>query len=91
MSTFRHKQTFLPHYVIISASLWKIVGFEVLTVVGTKMAVFWVVASCSLVELPDYMALQPRRQPSMQDILDTIPGQISVLCSAEVHRSEINL
>jgi hypothetical protein len=50
--------------------------------VSTKMAVFWVVAPCSLVEvyqrfrgpcclhhqggklLPDYMALQPRRQPS---------------------------
>jgi hypothetical protein len=41
----------------------KKVGFEVLMAVGTKMAVFWVVASCSLV-LPDYMALQPRRQPS---------------------------
>jgi hypothetical protein len=67
------------------------VGFEVLTAVSTKMAVFWVVAPCSLVEvykrfrgpcclhhqgdrgkglwnvdklLPDYTALQPRRQPS---------------------------
>jgi hypothetical protein len=30
-----------------------------------KVAVFWDVAPCSLVEvLPDYMALQPRRQPS---------------------------
>jgi hypothetical protein len=27
------------------------VGFEVLTAVSTKMAVFWVVASCSLVEV----------------------------------------
>jgi hypothetical protein len=27
------------------------VGFEVLTVVSTKMAVFWVVALCSLVEV----------------------------------------
>jgi hypothetical protein len=26
------------------------VGFEVLTTVSTKMAVFWVVAPCSLVE-----------------------------------------
>jgi hypothetical protein len=26
------------------------VGFEVLTAVSTKMAVFWVVAPCSLVE-----------------------------------------
>jgi hypothetical protein len=64
----------------------KCVGFEVLTAVSTKMAVFWVVAPCSLVEfyqrfrgpddggskdlwntgklLPDYTALQPRRQPS---------------------------
>jgi hypothetical protein len=27
------------------------VGFEVLTAVGTKMAVFWVIAPCSLVEI----------------------------------------
>jgi hypothetical protein len=27
------------------------VGFEVLTAVGTKMAVFWVVAPCNLVEI----------------------------------------
>jgi hypothetical protein len=27
------------------------VGFEVLTAVGTKMAVFWVVAPCSMVEV----------------------------------------
>jgi hypothetical protein len=27
----------------------KIIGFEVLTAVSTKMAVFWVVAPCSLV------------------------------------------
>jgi hypothetical protein len=38
------------------------VGFEVLMAASMKMAVFWVVASCSL--LPDYMALQPRRQPT---------------------------
>jgi hypothetical protein len=38
------------------------VGFEVLTAVSTRMAVFWVVAPCSLVE--DYTALQLRRQPS---------------------------
>jgi hypothetical protein len=42
--------------------------FEVLTAVSTKMAVFWVAAPCSLVEvyqlLPDYTVLQPRRQPS---------------------------
>jgi hypothetical protein len=63
------------------------VEFEVLTAASMKMAVFWVVAPCSLVEvyqrfrgtyclhhlgdddgnvgkLPDYTALQPRRQPS---------------------------
>jgi hypothetical protein len=28
-----------------------IVGFEVITAVSTKVAVFWVVASCSLVEV----------------------------------------
>jgi hypothetical protein len=39
-----------------------IVGFEVLTAMSTKMAVFWVVVPCKL--LPDYTALQPRRQPS---------------------------
>jgi hypothetical protein len=66
-------------------------GFEVLTVVSTKMVVFWVLARSSLVELyqrfrgpccrhhqgddvkglwnvgkllPNYTALQPRRQPS---------------------------
>jgi hypothetical protein len=27
------------------------VGFEILTAVSTKMAVFWVVAPCSLVEV----------------------------------------
>jgi hypothetical protein len=35
----------LPKCIIIY------VGFEVLTAVGTKMAVFWVVAPCSLVEV----------------------------------------
>jgi hypothetical protein len=28
-----------------------LIGFEILTVVGMKMAVFWVVAPCSLVEI----------------------------------------
>jgi hypothetical protein len=45
------------------------VGFDVLTAVSTKMAVFWVVAACSLIEigklLPDYTALKPRIQPSL--------------------------
>jgi hypothetical protein len=30
---------------------WNLVGFQVLTAVITKMAVFWVVAPCSLVEV----------------------------------------
>jgi hypothetical protein len=34
------------------------IGFEVLTAVSTKMAVFWVVA--------DHTELQPRRQPSLK-------------------------
>jgi hypothetical protein len=33
------------------------VGFEVLTVVSTKMAVFWVMAPCSLVEVYRFIAL----------------------------------
>jgi hypothetical protein len=47
-------------------------------IIATKMGVFWIVAPCNLVELyqrfrglcclhqlvPDYTALQPRRQPS---------------------------
>jgi hypothetical protein len=31
--------------------MFTLVGFEVLTAVSTKMAVFWVVAPCSLVEV----------------------------------------
>jgi hypothetical protein len=42
--------------VMETLSLSKQAGFEVLTAVSTKMAVFWV--------LPGYMALRPRRQPS---------------------------
>jgi hypothetical protein len=78
-----------------------ILGLKVLTAVSTKMAVFWVAAPCSLVEvyqrsrgpcclqhhhpddggskdlwnvgklLPDYKALQPRRQPSSILILSS--------------------
>jgi hypothetical protein len=46
------------------------VGFEVLTAASMKIAVFWVVAPCSLhlrnvgKLLPDYTAQQPRRQSS---------------------------
>jgi hypothetical protein len=52
------------------------VGFEVLTAVSTKMFVFWVAATHRPDDggskdlwnvgklLPDYTALQPRRQPS---------------------------
>jgi hypothetical protein len=57
----------------------KIVGFEVLTAVSTKMDVFWAVAPCSLIEVyqcfrgpcclhhqgDEYCtAVQPRRKPS---------------------------
>jgi hypothetical protein len=38
-------------------ALATLVGFEVLTAVSTKMAVFWVVATCSLVEV--YQRLSP--------------------------------
>jgi hypothetical protein len=38
------KRTFILTHEIL-------VGFEVLTAVSTKMAVFWVVAPCSLVEV----------------------------------------
>jgi hypothetical protein len=58
------------------------VRFEVLTAVSTKMAVFWVVAPCSLVEVyqrfrrpcclhhqGDESSLQPRRRPySLSDL-----------------------
>jgi hypothetical protein len=36
-------------FILLTSSNW--VGFEVLTAVSTKMAVFWVVALCSLVEV----------------------------------------
>jgi hypothetical protein len=40
-------------------------GFEVLTAVSTKIAVFWVVEPCSLVEVyPDYTVPQTGRKPS---------------------------
>jgi hypothetical protein len=44
-----------------SSDTLEFVRFEVLMAACMKMAVFWVVVPCSLV---DYMALQPRRQPS---------------------------
>jgi hypothetical protein len=34
---------------IVTLTLYQPVGFEVLTAMSTKMAVFWVVAPCSLV------------------------------------------
>jgi hypothetical protein len=37
---------YIGHHLIKTVK----VGFEVLTAVSTKMAVFWVVAPCSLVE-----------------------------------------
>jgi hypothetical protein len=39
----------LCHFGI--SNLPKLLGFEVLMVMSTKMAVFWVVASCSVVEV----------------------------------------
>jgi hypothetical protein len=51
----------------------KSVGFEILTAVSMKMAVFWIVAACSLVNvgklLPDFAALQLRRQPSSYKVM----------------------
>jgi hypothetical protein len=56
--------------------VYHLVGFEVLTAVSMKIAVFWVVAPCSAIDggskdlwnvgklLPDYTVLQPRRQQS---------------------------
>jgi hypothetical protein len=47
----------IPHkfYINSKVSVFKtvlfLVGFEVLTAVSMKMAVFWVVAPCSLVEV----------------------------------------
>jgi hypothetical protein len=42
--------------------------FQVLTVMSMKMAVFWDVAPCNLVDIgqyvPDYTVQHPRRQPS---------------------------
>jgi hypothetical protein len=59
------------HFTNVQLFCYKVV-FEVLTAVSTKMAVFWVVAPWSLVEvyqLPDYTALQPRRQPSSYSVI----------------------
>jgi hypothetical protein len=39
------------NYCIEAKNNIKKVGFDVLTAVGTKMAVFWFVALCSLVEI----------------------------------------
>jgi hypothetical protein len=69
-SSFSWSITFMLLWIL---KVHNLVGFEVLTAVSTKIAVFWVVAPCSLVEvylwsvsklLPDYIVLQPRRQPS---------------------------
>jgi hypothetical protein len=71
------------------------VGFEVLTAVGTEMAVFWVVAPCSLVEVyqrfrgpcclhhqgdcSDNTAQQSRRQPSTIISLNSVNQLIFVM------------
>jgi hypothetical protein len=44
------KQSIHELYRVVQKEVYK-VGFEVLTAVGTKIAVFWVVAPCSLVEV----------------------------------------
>jgi hypothetical protein len=44
--TSTHPYVFMEH-----RDRFILVGFEVLTAVSTKMAVFWVVAPCSLVEV----------------------------------------
>jgi hypothetical protein len=38
-------------YAALSRNNENFAGFEVLTAVSTKMAVFWVVAPCSLIEV----------------------------------------
>jgi hypothetical protein len=82
LNTFLFSLYLLHSLRVLFLHSYFLVGFEVLTAVSTKMAVFWVVAPCSLVEvyqrfrgpcclhhqgspwLPDYTALQPRRQSS---------------------------
>jgi hypothetical protein len=49
-SPFRSTETFVKILENYKNNVNR-VGFEVLTAVGTKMAVFWVVAPCSLVEI----------------------------------------
>jgi hypothetical protein len=41
----------LNYFVTVPSKVKLIAGFEVLTAVSMKMAVFWVVAPCSLVEV----------------------------------------
>jgi hypothetical protein len=47
MSYTNVESDFFTAYTVLNT----IVGFEVLTAVSTKIAVFWVVATCSLVEV----------------------------------------
>jgi hypothetical protein len=63
-----HGQTMVRRKGVVFLLCWHLysasieAGFEVLTAVSRKIAVFWIVARCSLVELlPDYTALQPNR------------------------------
>jgi hypothetical protein len=46
-----HFLTYVFQLFILWLNAISIVGFEVLTAVSTKMAVFWVVEPCSLVEV----------------------------------------
>jgi hypothetical protein len=51
---------FKTFFGILSSLILKtfpyLVAFEVLTAVSTKMAVFWVVAPCSMVEVSEVLA-----------------------------------
>jgi hypothetical protein len=51
ISKYPHFCLLTPNYSLGTLNSNYRVGFEVLTAVSTKMAVFWIVAPCSLVEV----------------------------------------
>jgi hypothetical protein len=51
-----------------------LVGFEVLTAVNTKMAVFWVVAPCSLVEVYKKFSLKSWREENTWEMETLMVG-----------------
>jgi hypothetical protein len=69
-----------------SPSIVRIVGFEVLTAVSMKIAVFWVVAPCSLVEV--YSRSEVLRNSLLSNFLHhpltSCPLGTSILLSANV-------